>query len=296
MFSRQRMSVNRRSEGQAAKPGRSRSRYGKISRLPGANRSHKSSVSRQSQFLQRGLKVRGQWELRGRSGRPAFAPLQLTRSAGVQIPEPGVTRPDCKALIHSLLARTAPWTDQLRRLSQRLIVRAKSLRSLPKLAGSVAPTGLGLLIGLALKIDERLSQISRSEWELRSSLGQRPALLCVGACLVAAVITLSPSAGEFWSQQTDPAVAALDRVLAPHGVLVGPELVPEAPTSRPMIAVVFSRIMPDDSVEVPTEVAESEELRDEPQVGNLREITRPTGWLRSTPQLRVSSAAYEIRD
>ena len=182
------------------------------------------------------------------------------------------------------------------RRAQPLVDAGKSLRSLPKLAGDMARSGVELLIALLQLLVEWLSRIPRSEWELRSATGQRPALVCTAACLMAALITLSPSAGDFWSQQTYPAVAALDRVLTPLGVLVGPELAPEAPTSRPMIAVVFGRIMPDDSVEEPTEVVEAEDDRDEAAVGDLREITRPAGWRRSSPQLRVSSEAYEIRD
>ena len=120
----------------------------------------------------------------------------------------------------------------------------------------------------------------------------------MAACLLTGAITLSPSVESLWSQQTYPAITALDRTLSWYGLSVGPE--EETPTvvRRPMIAVVFGRIMPDDSVEEPEKeipVASTNSMPD-PEPVKLQDITRPVYWQRTPTAKPVASEAFEIRN
>ena len=138
--------------------------------------------------------------------------------------------------------------------------------------------------------------LPRFSLTLREAPGQTPAIASVCACLFAGIITLSPAVGDFWSEQTYPAVAAVDRLLAPHGVIIGPEIAtPEAPVSRPMIAVVFGSILPDDTVEEQQRVVHSA-VDDQPATAKYRDITRPAHWQRKTEAPRMASESFEIRD
>ena len=174
--------------------------------------------------------------------------------------------------------------------------------------------GLLRLLMLPLHLIKLLPRFSLP---IHPARGQFPAFSCVLAVLLASVITLSPDVGNFWSEQTYPAITAIDQFLVPHGISIGPQMESDITPSRPMIAVVFGSIMPDDSVEDEKVVAdlkiesdESEEMIAAPQITKLRDVTRPAGWYKNTQAERVSdtrrdsysiakgtsSEAYEIRD
>lgn len=139
-----------------------------------------------------------------------------------------------------------------------------------------------------------LQAIPASTWELKHADGQAPALCCVVACLIAALVTMSDSVGEFWSAQTYPMVAAIDRQLEPLGVSIGPDISPDAPVSRPMIAVVFGRIMPDDDAEEnPSEFAD--EIDGVTAGRDWNDIIRPAHWTRERSSKRLHSESFEIR-
>jgi hypothetical protein len=167
--------------------------------------------------------------------------------------------------------------------------------SLAELLGRLKPFA-GSLLQLPSHLSQWARNLPRFSLTLREAPGQTPAIASVCACLFAGVITLSPEVGEIWSEQTYPAVAAVDRLLAPHGVIIGPEVsTPETPVSRPIIAVVFGSILPDETVQeqqrdVHTDIAKA------PVTAKLRDITRPAHWQRKSVAPRVASESFEIRD
>ncbi len=170
----------------------------------------------------------------------------------------------------------------------------EGMRLIQRLVGCGISTASGLGRCVGLLIQNR----PRCQFRLQKAPGQWPALACVAACLLTGAITLSPSVESLWSQQTYPAITALDRTLSWYGLSVGPE--EETPTvvRRPMIAVVFGRIMPDDSVEEPEKeipVASTNSMPD-PEPVKLQDITRPVYWQRTPTAKPVASEAFEIRN
>ena len=158
------------------------------------------------------------------------------------------------------------------------------------------------LFQLSLHVCRWARELPRFSVTLQEDPGQGPAIAGVCACLFAGLIILSPSLGDFWSAHTFPIVSATDRWLVPFGVSIGPEVAtPEAPVSRPMIAVFFGNIMPDDSVvedsvDEPQQLSSSESISDAPATAKFQDITRPAHWQRTTKTPRVASESFEIRD
>ena len=111
-----------------------------------------------------------------------------------------------------------------------------------------------------------------------------PIHLCVIACVVAAMITLNPEAGQLWSQSASPVLASVDRVLAPWGASINQHTAPNAPTLPPMIAVVFGCVQPDEAVDEQTRAERLVEFGDSPAVGDLKSVTQPTHWRRREGQ------------
>lgn len=185
-----------------------------------------------------------------------------------------------------------------------------------RLSGVCGAICWGVLRLLVLPL-QLVAAIRHIRLPLHPARGQFPALVCVAATLGASVITLSPTAGDYWSEHAYPAVAIIDRTLSHYGVTIGPDLEPETSPSRPMIAVVLGSIMPDDTEEEDPVVTDREpaddslsEIPDEPEVVKLRDVTRPAGWRKeldadshpmasrhvaSVPK-GISPEAYEIRD
>ncbi|MFO1006065.1 MAG: hypothetical protein U0929_08905 [Planctomycetaceae bacterium] len=204
-------------------------------------------------------------------------------------------------------------TFSLKNVSDLFRAIASLLWRLSGVCGAICWGALRLLV-LPLQL---VAAIRHIRLPLHSARGQFPAFLCVLAIFGASVITLSPTAGDYWSELAYPVVAAIDRALSRYGVTIGPDLAPETSPSRPMIAVVLGSIMPDDTEEedpvvtdrVPADNSLSESP-DKPEVVKLRDVTRPAGWRKdadagSHPMASrhvasipkgMSPEAYEIRD
>lgn len=118
----------------------------------------------------------------------------------------------------------------------------------------------------------------RCEMETRPRRSQWPNYLCVMATVVTATITLNPDVGQLWSESASPALASVDRVLAPWGASINQYAAPNAPAPTPMIAVVFGCIMPDETVDEVTRAEKMAEWADVPEVGDLKSISRPVHW------------------
>lgn len=179
----------------------------------------------------------------------------------------------------------------------------------------------GTLICRALRLlilpFQLVAAIRHLSLPLHPARGQFPAMVCVLAILGTSVITLSPTAEDYWSTQAYPAVAVIDQALIRYGISIGPDLEPEISSSRPMIAVVLGSILPDESEEEVSSLIDqkpgddlSPEIVAVPKVAKLRDVTRPAGWsqnpeagsnlansrhVASVPK-SMSSEAYEIRD
>lgn len=107
-----------------------------------------------------------------------------------------------------------------------------------------------------------------------------PNYLCVGACVVAATITLNPEAGQIWSQSASPTLASVDRLLAPWGAAIYQYATPKAPPAPQMIAVVLGCVQPDESVDELTREERLIEWDDAPNASDLKSITHPVNWRR----------------
>lgn len=128
------------------------------------------------------------------------------------------------------------------------------------------------------------------------------AIACIAACVIAAVITLVPTAGDRWSQATYPAIASVDRALAPYGIAIGPQSVEipvnsesTSPLSDPKNVIVFGNIQPDETV---VELSLKERLgfaSDIQEVNSLKDVTRPVHWQRIARPAPPSSEPHPDR-
>ncbi len=123
-----------------------------------------------------------------------------------------------------------------------------------------------------------------------------PAYCCTAMCVMAAVITLNPSAGQLWSESAYPALAAVDRMIAPLGVSIDQHSAPNAPIHRPMIAIVFGCIQPDETVAEPTQAEKLAETSDMPEVGELESMTHPANWRRPPGETSYRLDTEQFRD
>ena len=117
------------------------------------------------------------------------------------------------------------------------------------------------------------------QW-LRANGCEWDSYVCIAACVLAACITLNPSAGQLWSQSASPALATMDRVISPLRVSVDPHPAPNAPSQRPVIAVIFGCIQPDETVDELTRAEKLAEYGETPEVGDVKTITQPVHWKR----------------
>ena len=120
--------------------------------------------------------------------------------------------------------------------------------------------------------------------------------LCMVACVFAACITLNPSANQLWSRSTSPALAAIERVIAPLGVSIDPHPAPNAPPPRPVIAFIFGCIQPDETVDEPTRAEKLAEYGDAPEVGELKTLTQPVHWRRPLGETSYQFDTDAVRD
>ncbi len=127
-------------------------------------------------------------------------------------------------------------------------------------------------------------------------------LICITACTLTAVITLVPAVGDRWSQATYPAIASVDRALAPYGVAIGPEnhMIQETlestnPLSEPLNAIVFGNIQPDETVVELSFRDRLAPMRDVPEVRSLNAVTRPVHWQRTGRATPPSSEPHTDR-
>ncbi len=120
--------------------------------------------------------------------------------------------------------------------------------------------------------------------------------MCVAASLVAACITLNPTMGDYWSQTASPALAAVDRVIAPLGMSLDQSPAPNAPPQRPLIAVVFGCIQPDETVDEPTRAEKLALDKEAPEVGDLKSVTRPVNWRRPVGETWYRFDTSQFRD
>ena len=123
-----------------------------------------------------------------------------------------------------------------------------------------------------------------------------PTYVCISACVMAACITLNPSVGQLWSQSTSPALAAVDRVIAPLGVSIDQHPALNAPTQRPVIAIIFGCIQPDETVDEPTRAEKLAEYGETPEVGELKTITQPVHWRRPDGETSYRFDTEQFRD
>ena len=107
-----------------------------------------------------------------------------------------------------------------------------------------------------------------------------PLYLCAVGTVLAGCVTLIPSVGHRWSQAAYPALVAVDRMIAPLGVSIDPNPAPDAPVPRPVIAIVFGCIQPDETVEEPSPSEKPAETSDKPEVVDLKSVTHPASWRR----------------
>ena len=128
------------------------------------------------------------------------------------------------------------------------------------------------------------------------------AIACIAACVIAAVITLVPAAGDRWSHATYPAIASWDRTLAPYGVAIGPqslEIPVNSESTTPLIdsknVIVFGNIQPDETV---VELSLKDRLgltSDMQEVSSLKDVTRPVHWQRIARPAPPSSEPHPDR-
>jgi hypothetical protein len=123
-----------------------------------------------------------------------------------------------------------------------------------------------------------------------------PMYVCMAGCVLAACITLNPSANRLWSQSTSPALAAVDRVIAPLGVSINQHLTPSTPSVRPVIAIIFGCIQPDETVDEPTRAERLAEHGETPEVGDLKTITQPVHWRRPLGETSYQLDTESFRD
>jgi hypothetical protein len=123
-----------------------------------------------------------------------------------------------------------------------------------------------------------------------------PMYLCVVACLLAACITLNPSAGQLWSHTASPALVAVDRMIAPLGMSIDSHPAPNAPLQQPVIAIIFGCIQPDETVIEPTRAEKLAQTPDAPEVGDLKTITQPVHWRRPEGETSYRFDTEQFRD
>ena len=114
----------------------------------------------------------------------------------------------------------------------------------------------------------------------RPAQAKWPLYFCAVATVMAGCITLIPSVGRLWSRSAYPVLVAVDRLIAPLGVSIDQHPTPNGPAPRPIIAIVFGCIQPDETVEEPTQAEKLAETSDTPEVGDLKSITHPVKWRR----------------
>lgn len=123
-----------------------------------------------------------------------------------------------------------------------------------------------------------------------------PLYFCAAATVMAGCITLIPSVGQLWSQSAYPVLVAVDRMIAPLGVSIDQHPAPDAPMHRPMIAIVFGCIQPDETVEEPTQAEKLAESSDTPEVGDLKSMTHPANWRRPLGETSYRLDAEQFRN